>query len=126
MKATKRDIIHELKSRKDRSTWSTAVTSDAIEIIDGLEGETVEADGIRDFERQLLNGAQDWSAYSYGACALVYDCDIAERYCTPSELKRTRHGERRPNDHEEWLDVQARALYQAARRAYKAYVKVAA
>lgn len=38
------------------------------------------------------------------------------RLCTPSELRRTHNGERRPNSREEWLDTQARALYQAARR----------
>lgn len=67
-------------------------------------------------EKALLNGADDWNAYSWGGCALCYDGDIAERLCSPSELKKTRNGERRPNSREEWLDVQARALYQAARR----------
>lgn len=64
----------------------------------------------------LLNGADNWNQYSRGGCYLVYDADIAELLCTPSELKRTRNGERRPNGREEWLDVQARALHQAARR----------
>ena len=63
---------------------------------------------------QLLNGASDWSQYSWGGCSLIYDGDIAERLCTPSELKKTRNGERRPNSREDWLDVQARALYQAS------------
>ena len=45
--------------------------------------------------------------------SLIYNEDIAERLCTPSELKKTRHGERRPNAREEWLDTQARALFQA-------------
>ena len=64
----------------------------------------------------LLNGAADWSQYSWGGCSLIYDGDIAERLCCPSELKKTRNGERRPNSREEWLDVQARALFQAANR----------
>ena len=45
---------------------------------------------------------------------MIYDGDIAERLCCPSELKKTRNGERRPNSREEWLDVQARALRQAS------------
>jgi hypothetical protein len=61
--------------------------------------------------------------YSYGGCSLIYDCDIAERLCSPSELKRTRDGERSPNAKEEWLDVQARALYQAARLVMRAAKK---
>lgn len=69
----------------------------------------------------MLNGARDWSEYSYGGCSLIYDGDIAERLCTPGELKRTRHGERRPNSREGWLDVQARALSQACSRVIHAY-----
>ena len=69
----------------------------------------------------MLNGARDWNAYSWGGSALIYDGDIAERLCTPSELKRTRHGERRPNSREEWLDTQARALYQACNRVSRLY-----
>lgn len=50
----------------------------------------------------------------------MYDGDIAAALCTPSELKKTRNGDRRPNSREEWLDVQARALRQAFRRVYSA------
>ena len=67
-----------------------------------------------DLNRELLNGAESWQQYSAGGCALIYDGDIAERLCTKSELKATRNGERNPNARESWIDVQARALYQAA------------
>ena len=72
----------------------------------------------------MLNGAQDWNKYSWGGSSLIYDGDIAERLCTPSELKKTRNGERRPNGREEWLDTQARALHQAAKRVYTIYCKL--
>lgn len=65
-------------------------------------------------EEALLNGAPSWAAYSDGGCGLIYDADIAERLCSPSELKRSLDGKRRPNRRESWLDVQARALRQAA------------
>ena len=67
----------------------------------------------------MLNGAVDWSAYSWGGSSLVYNQDIAERLCSPSGLKRVtnKNGLRDyPNSREHWLDVQARALYQAANR----------
>lgn len=67
-------------------------------------------------EKKLLNGADSWKDYSYGGCALCYDKDIAATLCSPSELKRSRNGLRNPNNRETWLDVQARALYQAAQR----------
>jgi hypothetical protein len=78
----------------------------ALEMIDGIE------DGFT--QASLLNGAENWRAYSYGGCALIYDGDIAERLCAPSEYRKTREGERAPNSRESWLDVQARALGQAA------------
>lgn len=53
--------------------------------------------------------------YAWGGCAEIYDGSIAERLCTPYELKRTCYGEKKPNNREEWLDTQARALEQAAR-----------
>ena len=66
------------------------------------------------FERGLLNGARTWAEYSEGGCALIYDQDIARRMCSPSELRRTRDGMRDPNSRERWIDMQTRALYQAA------------
>src|SRR5574344_1790351 len=65
-------------------------------------------------EEALLNGAQSWAEYSDGGCSLIYDADIAERLCTPSELRRSLDGKRNPNRREIGLDVQARALRQAA------------
>ena len=69
---------------------------------------------------QLLNGATSWRVCSWDGSSLIYDFDIAERLCTPSELKKTRNGERRPNSREDWLDVQARALTQAERHVLRA------
>lgn len=64
----------------------------------------------------LLNGARDWQQYSEAGNAFVSNLTIAETLCTPSELKKTKGGERNPNCRETWLDVQARALYQAAEK----------
>lgn len=112
-----------LDTRKDRSAWNKGVTVYAAELLEGLR-ESIEG-GYFDPEdlaapkllnRELLNGADDWNQYSWGGSSLIYDGDIARRLCTPSELRRTREGERRPNAREEWLDTQARALFQAAHR----------
>lgn len=106
------DIIKELEQRNDRSAWNKAVTLYALDLIDGLSGEYDELHR-ENLKETLLNGASDWNQYSYGGCSLVYDEDIARRVCTPSELKRKRNGALQPNSRETWLDVQARALYQA-------------
>ena len=110
----------ELEARKDRSAWNKGVTLYAFELVEELkeraeyEGRNPEAG--KECREWMLNGALDWIQYSWGGSSLIYDSDIAERLCTPSELKKTRHGERRPNSREEWLDTQARALYQACNR----------
>ncbi len=107
------DVVAALGARRDRSAWDRGVTAYAIDMLEGLE---VEELFPRTVEKTLLNGAPTWHDYSWGGCALIYDADIAERLCCPSELRRTRGGERRPNAREEWLDTQARACFQAAHR----------
>jgi hypothetical protein len=77
----------------------------------------------RELEALLLNGADDWKAYSWGGGALIYDSDIAEALCTPSELKKTKNGQRRPNKNEERLDTQARALWQACKKIVGIYAR---
>ena len=93
--------IDELKQaiadEKPRSAWGRGVKEYAEELTEELE------DAIRDgyyaedkltdraaLKAQLLNGAGNWSQYSYGGSALIYDGDIAERLCSPSEYKRSR------------------------------------
>ena len=116
-------MAKELEARKDRSAWSKGVTVYALELVEQLaeaaEGGYIDAEDLtapRMLRKALLDGADDWSAYSWGGCSLIYNSDIAERLCCPSELKRTRNGERRPNSREKWLDTQARALSQAEAR----------
>ena len=118
-------LIENLESRKDRSAWSRGVNLYALELAEQLEEyaayEKRDPESPAELREWLLNGASDWNQYSWGGSALVYDRDIADRLCTPSELKKTRNGERRPNAREEWLDTQARALYQASNRVIIAY-----
>ena len=97
-----------------RSAWDKGVKEYARELIEEFPGDR-EFYGSPADMKDLLNGADDWGEYSEGGCAFIYDIDIAKRLCTPSEYERTKGGRRNPNSHESWLDVQARALYQAAR-----------
>ena len=118
-------VTAELRARKDRSAWNKGVTLYALELVEELK-ERAEYEGRnpepgKECREWMLNGAQDWNQYSWGGCSLIYNGDIAERLCCPSELKRTCNGERRPNSREEWLDTQARALYQAANRVSRLY-----
>lgn len=118
-------VAAELEAQKDRSAWGRGVNAYALELLEELkeraayEGRNPEPG--KECREWMLNGAQDWEQYSWGGSSLIYDSDIAERLCTPSELKKTRNGERRPNSREEWLDTQARALNQACNRVARLY-----
>lgn len=121
-------ITAELEARKDRSAWGKGVNAYALELVEELRGRAAYEGRNPESEKEcrewMLNGAQDWGQYSWGGSALIYNSDIAERLCCPSELQKTRNGERRPNSREEWLDVQARALYQACNRVTRLYSRI--
>ena len=110
MSTTKKHLLEAVSAHKAgrRSAWSRGVKAYAVELVEGLDDGADLANEVM-LQKALLNGAGDWHQYSEGGCALIYDADIAERLCPPSELKRVRGGERAPK----WLDVQARALLQA-------------
>ena len=115
-------IRNTINAASERSAWRRGVKLYALELLDsireGIEGGYIYDDDLRApymLERAMLNGASSWCEYSWGGCALIYNGQIAERLCTPYELKRTKYGERRPNCREDWHDVQTRALHQAAR-----------
>lgn len=118
-------IAAELETRKDRSAWNKGVTLYAWDLLDEIQEctdyERKEPENADELKEYALNGADSWEQYSWGGSSLIYNGDIAERLCSPSELKKTRNGERRPNSREEWLDTQARALFQAYNRIRKIF-----
>ena len=114
------EIRARLEAVKTRSCWGRGVKGFALNLlrsyIDICEYCDNNGRPIPELnEETLLNGADDWRAYCYGGCALIYDGDIAKNLCTPSELKRTDNGNKAPNAREGWQDVQARAYFQAYR-----------
>lgn len=110
---TIKELRKAIEDEKTRSAWDNGKKIYALELLEDFPEDQKFYASPAD-KKALLNGADNWSQYSWGGSSLIYDSDIAERLCTPSELKKTRNGERRPNSREEWLDTQARALYQAA------------
>lgn len=103
-----------LMEKKNRSAWDKGVTLYALELLETVEEcEGIDLTDRKAVRKAALNGAENWWEYSYGGCSLIYDCDIAERLCSPSVLKRVDGGNRNPSRCENWLDVQARALTQA-------------
>ena len=108
----------EKATTTERSAWDRGVAKYALDLLDTVEqwcqyGGAEIPNNRSDLKKIVLNGALTLHEYSYGGLSLIYNEDIAQRLCTPSELKRTRNGERNPNGRESWLDCQARALCQA-------------
>lgn len=108
-------LLQKVENVKVRSAWNNGVKEYAIELLNDAASnrECEDFSSLQELKEAILNGASDWMQYSEGGCALVYNQDIAERLCTPSELKRTKNGLNDPNNRENWVQVQARALFQA-------------
>ena len=112
-----RKLVEEIPNT---SAWKRGVKEYTDELLDNLEEKAQSYERLprneKELKEWLLNGAMDWEDYSYGGCSLIYDGQIAERLCTPSELKKKDGGRLAPNSQESWLDVQTRALRQASIR----------
>lgn len=130
-----KELRKAIENAPARSAWDKGVKKYANDFCDNLEeytaykgtapevyAKTPEQRG--ELHTILLNGAESWGQFSWGGCSLIYNADIAERLCNPTELKRTKGGNRNPNGRERWLDVQARALYQAEHLLIKRILEV--
>lgn len=110
-------IRERLAATKPRTAWDKGVKKIAENLLDKYEEIVRDREGSDPVppltEKIVLNGASDWKQYCYGGCAMVYDGEIAETLCTPSELRRTDYGRKAPNARESWMDVQVRAHAQA-------------
>lgn len=99
-----------------RSAWGRGVDTYCMMMVDHLEeyngGEAPTS--LKELKEWMLNGARDWKQSSEGGQWLVSDEEIAKTLCSPGELRKVAGGRRQPNANETWLDVQARALHQAA------------
>ena len=113
----KEATLDKLKAVKCRSAWSKGVKEYAYLLLDNIFSYS-DYKSITEFKslhEELLNGAKNWHQFSWGGYALICDESIAKNLCSPSELKKCKNGMLRPNKQEQWLDVQARALFQAER-----------
>ena len=109
------DLLKRVENVKVRSAWNNGVKTYAVELLDDAASnrECEEFASLQELKEAILNGASDWKQYSEGGCSLIYNYDIAERLCSPSELKKTKNGTNNPNNRENWIQCQARALFQA-------------
>ena len=118
---TKEQLLAAVAAVKPgHSAWARGVKEYAVELVESLNDDADLSNEVM-LQKELLNGADSWRQYSEGGCALVYDYDIAERLCSPYELMRCKGGERKPNARETWIELQARALWQAHRVVARAW-----
>lgn len=107
---TKKELMEKIENSKANSAWKRGVKTYALSMVEDFDKMPI---NVKELKEMCLNGAEDFTQASYGGNYLIYDIDICETLCTPSEIKRTGYGIRYPNRHETWLDVQARACFQA-------------
>lgn len=106
-------ILKKLKHfNNGSSAWEKGIKKYAYDLLESL-GDEKDFNNLDDLKKALLKGAENWKQYSYSDNSLCYNYQIAERLATPSELKKTNYGAKAPNANEDWLDVQARALFKA-------------
>ena len=104
----------EKMSRTERSYWSRGVASlirdYGEEVLGEHDGEIISA---RDFYKIWNCGNDSLRDAVYGGCFDIWSYDIAKRLCTPSALKKSNKGMRRPNKRQNWIDVELIAVQQA-------------
>lgn len=110
------EVRNKIVNHSARSAWEKGVREYALWLLDKYIEKynfpnCASAEEVT--ERGLMNGASSWESFSWGGGALICNIDICERLCTPSEQRKYNNGELKPAA-EEWFDVQARALGQAA------------
>ena len=116
-----RCLIENAPQRKNVSAWKNGVKNYALWILDELpddycmifDNQQELKEQLKNFTSLLLKGNDNWYQYSYCGNAYCYDNDIAMALCNLSEYRKCKGGEKEPNRRETWLDVQARALFQA-------------
>lgn len=115
---TIRELYNTINNLKPaRSAWGRGVQGYASLILEDIIDYTPETiTSVFELKDICLNGAKDWKQYAEGGGGLVYDDTIIKTLATPSEIKRLRYkegGYRQPEPGVTWIDVEARALFQA-------------
>ena len=108
------------KEEKARGTYSKALYSYALELVENMADHHAttqeQRDNLQNIDRETLkrlalNGADSWEQYSWGGCSLCYNYDILARLFCPSIVKRYENADSVRGVH--LLDYQKHALAKA-------------
>lgn len=106
-------LRNKLENTTYRSAWDNGVKQYMFMLLDRFK-EYYNYDNNTEWNEQtFLNGADNWKQYAEGGGGLCYNYNICVTLCTKSEQKRLQYGAKQPNKNESWIDVEARAFYQA-------------
>lgn len=109
------ETIKAIEATRPRSKWRQGVKQTALDMLDPFRDETMPG-RFADRRKMLLDGARNWESYINGACGLVYNHDIAERFFTASEMReymRPGHDASMAWHGETLLEMYIRAVRQA-------------
>lgn len=91
-----KDKLNE-EEKKARGTYQKAICKYAFELVDNIADayittaeELEHLEKITNLKERALNGAENWSQYSWGGCSLCYNYDILKRLFCPSIVKNTK------------------------------------
>lgn len=126
-----------MAKKMSRSAWDKGVRDYAVWYIlqpTSLDGDDTQRQhwDVSSLRELILNGAggnivtvtdefKAWVRYSEGGCALIYNIDIAKQLCSPSEFKKAKNDIENGNYEVNWIETQARALYQASYLIYETF-----
>lgn len=108
----------EKQQKQARGTYQKAIFEYAFELCDNIADNYISTaedlehlESIPNLKERALNGASDWSQYSWGGCSLCYNYDILTRLFCKSIVKKYENADSIRGRH--LLDYQANALAKA-------------
>lgn len=109
-----RKLVEEIPNT---SAYKRGIKKYTDELLDNLEEKAQSYERLpkdeNELESWLLKGARNWGDYSWRGYSLIYNGDIAERLCTPSEFREKDGGRLAPSRYKTWFDEQSMALCHA-------------
>lgn len=116
--------IEELKNKlneeqkKARGAYNKAIYQYIFELVDNIADnyittadELEHLENITNLKERALNGAENWTQYSWGGCSLCYNYDILKRLFCKSIVEKYKNADTVRGRH--LLDYQASALSRA-------------
>ena len=108
----------EEEQKRARGIYEKAICQYAFELVDNIADnyittadELEHLENITNLKERALNGAENWTQYSWGGCSLCYNYDILSRLFCPSIVKKYKNADTVRGCH--LLDYQASALTRA-------------